>query len=451
MMTLLNKTNKKYNILDNFETILKNIDNKYIDIIRGKNKSNFTRDRKISPKLIFLQMFFNKGRSFKNELDQFYEELSLEKNVTAWGFIKQRIKFNPDAIKNINYDYVKGFYENGKRDKKLKGYNVFAIDGSDLIIPSTEENKKVFGYKNNHGHQPVLASTSVIYDCLNRIIIDTQLNGYRYSERISALEHLKQLRTQFNKKKRLIIFDRGYPSLKMFIDLLENYDKFLFRLGAIDFKREQLSMKSNDEWIDIVFDKTRLNTYRDDYEFLRKLRKLNKINLRFVKVPITTADGELVDEYLITNLTDDEFDSESLKDLYHLRWNIETSYRTLKSSMKLEEFTGYKPQIIFQDIYMSVLVYNIVQDLILEAEKVNNTPQGKHCYIMKINLNYAIGIIKNSLIKLIHIKSIRKRKVKLKLILEKIAKELVPIRNDRSYSREITPVNKCRMSYKVSY
>jgi hypothetical protein len=398
-------------------------------------------------------MIANTAKSFKNELDNFYNNLSIPKNVSTWGFTKQRLKFNPKAILTIVREYLIYYYENSGMVNKLKGYYVFAIDGSDFTVPSTNENKTVFGvHKGIEGNHPAMGKLSAIYDCLNKMIIDIQINTYKYAESKLADENLKEMRQLFGKeKKKIIIFDRGYPSIKLILNLIDSTEKFLFRLKASDFKREQKLMKSNDEWIDIVFNRARLNQFRTDYYLVERLLELGKLNLRFVKVPIKTPVGEIIDEYLLTNLDNNEFNLDDLNHLYHLRWNIETSYRMLKSNLKLEDFSGLKSTIVIQDVYMSVFVFNLTQDVILHANKNHKIEQEKYRYKMKINNNYAIGAIKTNFIKIIIEKNVKKSDKMLKELIKKISENLIPIRDDRSYSRDITPVNKCRMSYKYSY
>ena len=59
-------------------------------------------------------------------------------------------------------------------------------------------------------------------------------------------------------------------------------------------------MTSEDEWIDIIFDKTRINPYKTkgDIATAERLEKKEKIQLRFVKVPLNT--GEI--EFILTNV-----------------------------------------------------------------------------------------------------------------------------------------------------
>lgn len=65
--------------------------------------------------------------------------------------------------------------------------------------------------------------------------------------------------------------------------------------------------------------------------------------LRFTKIIIGKDEyGEDIVEFLISDLPMDEYSIDDLKELYHLRWTIETSYNRLKNRMKLEKFSGFK-------------------------------------------------------------------------------------------------------------
>ncbi len=81
-------------MLDCFSNIVNDIEKNYIN--KWKKKPNsFTRNRKLPPLTLCLQLFANKGRSLKNELFDFYNEFKLNGNVSSWGFSKRRLEFDP--------------------------------------------------------------------------------------------------------------------------------------------------------------------------------------------------------------------------------------------------------------------------------------------------------------------------------------------------------------------
>ena len=172
--------------------------------------------------------------------------------------------------------------------------------------------------------------------------------------------------------------------------------------------------------------------------------KNNNINLRFVTIELSNGTKEV----LVTNLTSDKMSYENIKELYHLRWNIETSYRTLKSQMKLEEFSGYLVDIIKQDIYISVMLYNLISGIINENKpEIDET---KYKYKMKVNRNFSIGIIKSYFIQIILADNEKKKTLQNEMITQ-IQKHIVPIRRDINNKRKRNTKNKCSMSYKKSF
>ena len=69
-------------------------------------------------------------------------------------------------------------------------------------------------------------------------------------------------------------------------------------------------------------------------------------DLTFRVVCVRLSDDSY--EYLVTNLLENEFPATALKELYHLRWGIETSFRQLKYTVGLNAFHTKKAEFIRQ-------------------------------------------------------------------------------------------------------
>ena len=50
-----------------------------------------------------------------------------------------------------------------------------------------------------------------------------------------------------------------------------------------------------------------------------------------------------------------------LKKLYAKRWNVETNFRTLKVDTLLENFSGKKVIVIFQEVHAAILIQNLAR------------------------------------------------------------------------------------------
>ena len=75
-----------------------------------------------------------------------------------------------------------------------------------------------------------------------------------------------------------------------------------------------------------------------------------------VDFPIELSEGCY--ENLITNLPDLDFDIDDFKDLYHLRWNEETSFRDLKYPLCLKAFHSKNYEYIVQEVWARAILYN---------------------------------------------------------------------------------------------
>ena len=109
------------------------------------------------------------------------------------------------------------------------------------------------------------------------------------------------------------------------------------------------------------------------------------IRYRIVRVRITE---ELL-ETLITNLPVDQYPPEKLKELYALRWGIETSFRSLKYTVGMLHFHSKKAECIFQEVYAALIVYNFTEWI--TAQVIIHKSKRKHAY--KVNFSAVRNVV----------------------------------------------------------
>ena len=164
-------------------------------------------------------------------------------------------------------------------------------------------------------------------------------------------------------------------------------------------------------------------------------------------------EGNDVVEALKTNLPEELCSPEQLKDLYSCIWNIENSYNRQKYRMQSEEFGGYRPILIKQDIYADMWAYNMFGLKIIEKyENLQSSRQSKNGkYIIKENFNKVIGTIKNTLIEyLVTTDEIRKQEL-LKYMDDFIVRAITYVKIDKRQFKRKKPVNKSAMSYRKTF
>ncbi len=66
-------------------------------------------------------------------------------------------------------------------------------------------------------------------------------------------------------------------------------------------------------------------------------------------------------EYLLTNLSQEEFSTQEIRELYHLRWNIEVSFRDLKYDLNGRQVHSRSQNLIEQEIDTAVMVNNLIR------------------------------------------------------------------------------------------
>lgn len=124
------------------------------------------------------------------------------------------------------------YLESNKNIKLFNGFRVFGVDGSKITLPYTEELKTVFEEsKNNTSTVLVQARSSVLYDVLNHIALDSVLENLKLGERELALKHSSQW-----KKNDLIIYDRGYPSYDFKFEHIKAGIDYLIRVKTTHSK-----------------------------------------------------------------------------------------------------------------------------------------------------------------------------------------------------------------------
>lgn len=433
---------KKYNVN---ETKARIKNNEFIKYCKNSEK-DFTRKRKMTPKDIVLYQLNKKGLSTKMEILNF-NDINYVQNISSVGLFKQREKLNPDAFTYLIQESLKDFYCKFTNEvKTFKGYVLKAIDGSDFEIPNTKKAREQYNGKLQEHCARITVSTC--YDILNNYTLDTIVKPYNYSETEMFKNHIETINKNnlLGNFKSISIADRNYKNLSFFYNAIKTNELFLIRISSSTYEKENQTMKSDDEDIEIKYEYNRIKYYKDkDPELYNYYMDGNTITLRCVKILLET--GEI--EYLITNLPKEEFSTEDINTLYNLRWKIELNYKHLKNNLKIECITSSKEVLIKQDIYSQILVANMLQAFINDGDEL--VSQLKYKNQVKINNNMAIGIFKNTLIYIFLEEDNIKRTEMMDKFMEAITRFIVPIKPSRKNARKTNPKNRYHINQRKTF
>lgn len=371
-------------------TLLKCIeDMSAVPELYAKNpKKDFTRTRKLpfsQMAKIFLSM---SGKSIRGELMDFYD-LS-PASPTQSAFIQQRDKIKSSAFEVLFHNFNDAVYA-----KRLyKGYRLIAVDGTDLHVPTNENESDSF-FDSINGARPYnLLHLNTAFDILSNVYTDAVVQDDRHKNEHKAF--VTMLRRNHSSVPSIYIGDRCYESYNNIANVIESGHFFLFRIKeSWNGIMSGIDLPSDDEFdVPVSILLTRQKTkqaklhcmkfvyHNSTFDFLptNTARKaplsVYPLNFRVVRIKISD-DSDDSYELLATNLDRDQFDPSELKKLYALRWKIESSFKDLKYSASLSFFHSKKTEHILLEIFARLIMYNFVS-LITSLVTVDKKKQMLH-------------------------------------------------------------------------
>ena len=266
---------------------------------RSGNKNYFTRIRKMPLQDLLFTMINRKGLTLALELRNYMKLAHPGVSISKPGYLKQRMKLNPDAFLELYKYHNRNFYADSTFST-YKDHLILAADGSDINIPTTAETLKLYGSASRKNTKPqAQIGLGCIYDVMNRMILESDCNKVKFNEMRLAEKQMERIPETIGSIPYVIIMDRGYPSTPAFIHMMDKDIKFIVRLKSSDYKKEQNSLIEKDQLVKIKLDKSRIRHYEGTPDGER-MKELGEISLRMVKILL--ENGSL--EVLATNLSD---------------------------------------------------------------------------------------------------------------------------------------------------
>lgn len=349
---------------------------------------DMTRNRRISFRdaLRFI-MLMSGGTTFNEMLDYF----SGNSIPSVSAFVQQRSKIHQKAFEHI----ARRSSQMLNRAQTFEGYRLVAVDGSRIHIPLNPMDETTF-FPGTNGQRPYnLMHLNSAYDILNNIYLDFELQDAKYANENLAFTKFAD---RCGLDKTIFIADRNYESYNSMAHCQENGHDYIIRIKD----RERQCIKAGLDLPDDEFDvkvelkltrksskETRLlfqdrNHYRwipttSTFDYLDRTSYWDKAEfytLRFRIVRFQLDNGEY--EVLVTSLDEYEFPANKLKELYAMRWGIETSYRTLKYAGGLLAFHSKKKTHVIQEIYACIAMYNLAS--LASADVITARKDSSQCY-----------------------------------------------------------------------
>ena len=333
------------------------------DFLQNPSK-DFTRNRKLSFETIIKMMIGMGGNSLCKEIYDWFNYAEDTASVSA--FVQQRNKISSKAMEYIFREMVK------QCDEQIlfKGYRLLAVDGSDIRLPKNknDDNSHIKNDDNSKGYN--LLHLDAMYDLMQHSYVDASIQSKK------GMNEHKALVSMIEKSEAtgsvIVIADRGYESFNNIAHFQEKNWNYIIRSkesygikyespDSDEFDKETtitLTRRKTEDTIALI--KEHPDRYRwiqphttFDY-LLPRESKMYDLKFRIVRFKISDTTYET----LFTNLPANEFPAEVLKELYKMRWGIETSFKELKYDVGLASIHSKKQDFVLQEIFSKLIMYN---------------------------------------------------------------------------------------------
>ncbi|MGN0194633.1 MAG: IS4 family transposase [Pseudoramibacter sp.] len=354
---------------------------------------DFTRNRKIPFTDLIRFLLAAGGNSLNKELYDYFKPAHLL--VSASALVQQRNKLRPEALDYLFHQ----FNHLCDHSKMYRGYHLLAVDGTAVSYPgNAAQNTFMPKHGVNQYH------VNALYDLLNKTYVDAVIQPQpKFNEAKAAWQMMTRQNVLHH---AILIADRGYGG----VNLIEHLNRipgcdYVIRIKN-NLWKELKDLPDAPFDIDLTLNLRTTQTKADKEAYAKgeakwiagpsKRRKYSAwdfetpfaLTIRIVRFEIAENTYETV----ATSLSREQFSPKELKKLYHMRWGIETSFRELKYAIGVTNFHAKKCDLILQEIYARMIMYNFCECITMHVI-VENDHNRKWQY--QVNYTMAIHICRD--------------------------------------------------------
>ncbi len=337
----------------------------------------FTRDRKVPLQDLLPLLLYPRVKSTDIELLEF-SHLIGKPNVNKSDFSKRRRLIPADYLKAMHRDMVCRIYAGGNI-MKWHGHLLLAGDGTTYSLPNTPSIKKIFleDRKTGRGEQ-ALARGVVVKDVYNDLVLASNMECYGRDEVTLLIEELNQLPDMVKKMSPVLVLDRKFCAYTLLAALIQRDFGFIIRV------KERFNAK-----VDAFIASGKTEGELTLIPALTTIKKLRRLYGREAPcsfaVRLVRLSGNVVVMTSVRTVSLLNGDS----DVYHLRWDDETTIGFFKNNLQIEIFSSSKLNSMRQDFYAKTILYNIISVICRQAAELRHDEINR-----RIDRNVALGIVK---------------------------------------------------------
>lgn len=411
--------------------------------VAAENSNNraFSRQTKLTLERVTSLLIGMEGGSLAKELYR------AGVDATPAAFSQRRKQIEPSVF----IDVFNRFNAVCSDNENFRGYRLLAVDGSSINKPRCpQEPSFVCNQSAPQGYNQL--HLNPIYDLCNRTFYDAIVQPEPQKDEIGALVEILK-RNEFT-EPTILVADRGYESYNLLAHLLskENLD-FVIRVKQNHSAMREIArlpMCELDCDIGFTISTTQKNEDKRQGHIFLQVPKKSKasastrrarwdfpspypMRFRIVRFQLDTGGFETIATSLPRSFT-----LEDIRDIYHLRWGIETSFADLKYSLGLTNIHGKSDAFAEQEIYSCLTMFNFVSRIVHEV--VVHQPKDS-VYAYRVNFKMAVALCREYF---------KNDDLDGEKLIKQIAKYTVPIRPGRSDQRKLRAKGFVGFVYRVA-
>lgn len=452
--------NVHINILKRLDNIINDTAEHIHDYIEDPHA--FTRKRKLDAFTMIKTTINMQSNCLTKEIDDAFDDGSPAGNnvISVSAYIQQKAKLSPECFAHIFHAFTQKLPVKSQLDHK---YRLFAFDGSDFNQLWNPKSKNIVVHSSEKPYCQI--HVNAMYDLLNNTYQDCILQSKsQMDERGAALKMLRRLNCS---QPYIVMMDRGYDGFNM----IENCNRLRNCYYVIRTKIGQNGIKEIKNLPDRLCDNDiscRITTSTYYYNLHHKTENIHlvfhprrhykkkfakstqdnrwdfedfcNVKFRACKIRINDPDTNKEEcEVLVTNLDRHDFPLERMKELYHLRWGIESSFRKLKYDLGSIQFHSKQDRFIEMELYAHMIMFNAVSQINAQAYTSKH-----HCkYFYTINFKMACLIVQKRY-------RISSNDINFAGILIRVSRYTVPLRPGRKDKRNLKIKSAVSFIYRIA-
>ncbi len=295
------------------------------------------------------------------------------------------------AAQPLKYTSAKG--------TSFHGYPLFSVDGSELSFPGDGLEPLCWAKVPNAARGRQALHLNAIYHMQSGAFQDVLFQKIKERDENKAFAAMLA-RGRFP-DKAIFVADRGYECYNTLAAIQEQGGFYVGRSrqgkGSMLSGLSLPDKEGMDQKVSVVICKEHTRKTKEEPERYKRVRQGTRfdfftdgrteyaLELRVVKIRL--SDG--AEEYLVTNLPEEEFKIEALKEIYHMRWEIETAFLHLKYALSAAAVHSRRYELVIQELYAKIIMFNFCKELIREVH-VPQKEGWKHRYKLNITMAFTI-------------------------------------------------------------